>query len=330
MSKSRGNGVAPERIVDEYGADTARLFILSAARPEKDFDWREEGVRSAHALLQTVYDLAVSHVDSAGDRGGAEAIGGQPAEYVDREISATVAETTTEFANLRFNRGLQSVRDLVSLLRRYRRFTDAWQDAGPGPNPAIDPAVFERGVATVAKLLAPVAPHVAEEVWAVLGRESLVAEADWPTAGPPADHDLARRLVENTREDVRSILDVADIAEPDRIRVVVAPEWKHRAHEIALDAEDDVVGAVMANEAFRERGEAAAEFAKDLAAEAKSLGPRLPPERERAALERAAWLLRDEFDAAVEVLAADEVSEEAGSDPARDARPGRPAIEIEE
>ena len=88
------------------------------------------------------------------------------AEYVAREIEATVEKATTEYEDFRFNHALQAVRELVSLVRRYRDETTP------------DPAVVERGVETVTKLLAPVAPHVAEEMWDELGGEGLVAEAD--------------------------------------------------------------------------------------------------------------------------------------------------------
>ena len=95
------------------------------------------------------------------------------------------------------------------------------------------------------------------------------------------------------------------------------------ARTVTSDA-DNLVGAVMGDERFREHGEAAADFAKDLAAEREALAETLDPEAERAALERAAWLIEREFGAGVTVLAADEAGEFAG-----DARPGRPAIRID-
>lgn len=189
---------------------------------------------------------------------------------------------------------------------------------------APDEDAVTEALETTAKLLAPVAPHVAEELWELLGGEGLVAEAAWPTGSPPPDYDLERRLVESTREDIRDIVDVADIADPERVEVAVAPAWKHRAADLARDAEGDVVGAVMADEDLRERGEAAADFAKTLAGSGR-VDEYLDPDRERAALERAAWLIRREFGAEVTVYGA----AEAPGDLARDAEPGRPAIDIQ-
>jgi leucyl-tRNA synthetase len=313
MSKSRGNGVSPQRIIDEYGADTARLFIMEAAQPEKEFAWSAEGVQSAHRFLQNAYELAEEFADgevvtkSAGDDAGV-------ADYVGREIDAIIARATEEYENFRFNHALQAVRELISLLRRYREHTDP------------DAETFERGLVAAVKLLAPVAPHVGEEVWDLLGNEGLLAKADWPAADAPEEYDVESRLVENTREDVRDIVETVGIADPETITLAVAPEWKHRAHEIAMNADGNVVGTVMGDEQLRQQGEDAADFAKDLAAESEALDEQLSPEREREALERAAWLLEREFGADVVVRSADE----ADPDLAGEAEPGRPAIDIAE
>ena len=314
MSSSSGNVVSPRPFVEEYGADTARLFMMNAAQPEKDFDWTEEGARSAHQFLQNVYRLTRSFAEGETDGRAAEEGDGAAtdpiAEYVARETAATAATATEEFGRFRFNHALQAVRELVSLVRQYRDAT------------AADGDTVAEALETTAKLLAPIAPHVAEELWELLGGEGLVAEAAWPTGSPPADYDLERRLVENTREDVRDIVDVADITDPERVDIAVSPAWKHRAADIARDA-GDVVGAVMADEDLRERGEAAADFAKTLAGSGR-VDEHLDPDRERAALERAAWLVEREFGAEVTVHGPGDDEELAS-----DAEPGRPAIDIQ-
>ena len=315
MSSSTGNVVSPRPFVEEYGADTARLFMMNAAQPEKDFDWTEEGARSAHQFLQNVYRLtrAVAEggiaVETADD--GSEGAEGDPvAEYVARETAATAATATEEFEQFRFNHALQGVRELVSLVRQYRDATTPDEDT------------VTEALETTAKLLAPVAPHVAEELWDLLDGEGLVAEAAWPTGSPPVGYDLERRLVENTREDIRDIVDVADIADPERVDIAVSPAWKHRAADLAREADGDVVGAVMADEDLRERGEAAADFAKTLAGSGR-VDEYLDPDREKGALERAAWLVEREFGAEVTVYGAEDDEELAS-----DAEPGRPAIDI--
>ncbi|WP_158058243.1 leucine--tRNA ligase [Halorussus halophilus] len=312
MSKSGDNGVSPQRIIDEYGADTARLFIMEAAQPEKEFAWSPEGVQSAHSFLQNVYKLVEEYADGEVSA-DAEPSDHAVSEYVARELDATVAKATDEFEAFRFNHALQAVREMISLLRRYREYTTP------------DADTFERGLRIAVKLLSPVAPHVAEEAWNRLGEDGLVAEADWPAADAPDDYDTERQLVENTREDVRDIVDTVGIEDPQTITLAVAPEWKHRAHEIAMNADGNVVGTIMGDEELREVGSNAADFAKDLAAKSEALDEQLSPEREREALERAAWLLEREFGADVVVQDADADSNLAGK-----AAPGRPAIDIAE
>jgi leucyl-tRNA synthetase (EC 6.1.1.4) len=304
-----GNVVSPRPFVDSYGADTGRLFMLDAAQPEKDFDWTDEGAQSAHDFLQNVYGLAVAYAEGEVNTGD----GGAIDEYVAREIDGAAATATEEFEQFRFNHALQEVRDLVSLLRRYADHTEPRAET------------FERGLETVTKLLAPVAPHTAEEVWHELGNSSLVATAEWPPTDTPAGYDTARLLVENTREDVRDIVDVAGIEEPRTIEIAVAPDWKHYARQRARELDGNVVGQLMGDERLQAHGEAAADYAKSLAG-AGHLDEQLPPEREREALARASWLLEREFDAETTVYGPDEAPENLVSE----ATPGRPGIRIEE
>ena len=317
MSKSKGNVVSPQRIVDEYGADTARLFMLRAAQPERDFDWSEEGVRSTHRFLTRLKRLVEGY--AAGDvatADGRDADRDTVDDYVADEIDAAVAIAGAEYDDLTFNVALREAADLVGTLRSYREHADP------------HPATYERGLDVAVRLLAPVVPHLAEELWETLGRDGFVAEADWPTATVDRDTvERRRRLVENTREDVRDIVDVAGIDDPERIRVVVAPDWKYDALEIAIDSDaDDLIPELMAHDHIRERGDAAASYGQDLQAEREALTRTLPGDDEYAALRAAAWLIEREFDAPVTV----ERAADADPDVARKAEPGRPAIDIEE
>jgi len=311
MSKSKGNVVSPQRIVDEYGADTARLFMMSAALPEKDFDWSEKGVESNHAFVRRLH-RTVEGFDPDGDGGQNRPV----EEYVEREIDATLENAADDYDKFRFNRATRAVKDLLSTLEAYDEHVDE-----------VDTATFERGLRAVVVALSPVAPHVAEELWDGMGDGGLVAETDWPETEAPGRYGKERRLVENTREDVREIRDVAGIENPQKVRVVVAPEWKHRALELALGVEGDgdVIGTIMSEDEVRQHGDDAADYGGFLAKNHRSLEAELGPEREKKTLERARWLFEKEFDAEVVV----EGAEESESERAPKARPGKPAIEIE-
>ncbi|PSQ07807.1 leucine--tRNA ligase [Halobacteriales archaeon QS_6_71_20] len=316
MSKSKGNTVSPQRIVGEYGADTARLFMMQAARPDTAFDWSEEGVRSTHRFLGRLAETVRSFVDRESEPAGDD---DPTAAYVRSEVDAAVAVATENFDDLGFDLATREAQSLVATLRGYREYVDE-----------VHAPTVERGLQVALRLLAPVAPHLTEELYAELNGEDagLLVDAEWPTADVDTDEARRRRqLVENTRDDVRNIVDVAGIEDPDRVDVVVAPEWKHEALAVALDSDaDNLVGELMGRPEIQRHGSDAADYAKDLQAEREALRPALSPEHEREALEAAAWLVEREFGAPVRVLAA----EEADDDVASTAEPGRPAIEIVE
>ncbi|QZP37009.1 leucine--tRNA ligase [Halobaculum magnesiiphilum] len=324
MSKSKGNTVSPQRIVDEYGADTARLFMMQAARPDTAFDWSEEGVKSTHRFLGRLADTVRSFAGS--DAGGVDAGGAggdddtdPAARYVRSEVDAAVAVATENFDDLGFDLATREAQQLVGTLRSYRAYVDE-----------VHAPTFDRGLTVALKLLAPVAPHLTEELYAELtgDGEGMLVDADWPTAEVDTDEaEKRRQLVENTREDVRNIVDVAGIDDPERVDVVVAPEWKHEALAIAIDSDaDNLVGELMQTPEIQRHGSAASDYAKDLQAEREALRPALAPDREHEALEAAAWLIEREFEAPVRVLSA----EEADDAVANKAEPGRPAIDIAE
>ncbi|NLV09010.1 leucine--tRNA ligase [Halomicrobium mukohataei] len=311
MSKSKGNVVSPQNIVEEYGADTARLFMMQAARPERDFDWKDEGVASSHRFLTRLYDAVEAYVESppAGEAGDVT-------DYVRREIDRVTAIADESYANLTFTEALRETRELLSLLDRYAEATEPHAET------------VEAALSTIVRLLAPVAPHVTEELWAKLtdADEGFVAEADWPTADGDLDrHQLERQLVEDTREDVRQIVDVADIEDPNHVEIAVAPEWKFEAHAIAREFDgDNLVGEIMSDERFRGE-DGAPDYAKDLQAELQTLTETLDAATEAEVLARARWLIAEEFDAEVTVRA----GEDADPELVRKAEPGRPAINIE-
>ena len=323
MSKSKGNVVSPQRIVEEYGADTARLFMLQAAQPTRDFDWSEEGVRSTHQFLTrlaTLVEHATAHETTAPTAAAAATADGHDHdhdavdEYVESEIDAAVVIAGTEYDDLTFNVALREAQGLVRTLRRYH-------DTGNAT-----PAVLERGLSVAVRLLAPVAPHLTEELWELLGHEGFIVEADWPSA--TADRDTVerrRRLVEKTREDVRDIIDVAGIEDPERIDVITAPAWKYDALDIALESSaENLIGELMAESHIREHGDAAASYGSELQANREALTASLSGEAEYDALCAAAWLIEREFDAPVRVKRAVDADEETTAH----AAPGRPAIDI--
>ena len=305
MSKSGGNVVAPH----EYGPETTRLFVLSAAHPEQDFEWTAKDVSAAYDLQQQVHGLAAD----VGDRDSFRDSREPHDEYLARELDRTVLAAAEDYDRFRFHQAVTEVRRLADLLGQYRAYDT--------PNEAV----YRRALRALARLVAPVTPYLAEEVWNMLRGGGLVVEADWPSLETDVDSYAAERdLVRTLRADVRDIVDVAGLEDPDHIEVALAPAWKYRAHRLAREADPDaaIVGLLMDDEEVGSHGEPARAYAEELQRRARELEPALDADTERDVLERAAWLLRDEFGAEVTVHRA----EDGGM--AEKAEPGKPAIHI--
>jgi len=308
MSKSKGNDVAPH----EYGAETTRLFVLSAAHPGQDFEWTATDVSNAYEFQQEVYGMVDEFASGEGRSAGRTE--SQPHDaYLEREIDRTIAAVTDEYDRFRFHRVVTEIEQFAQLLRRYREYQTPYRFA------------YSRGLRVLAKLLVPLAPYLAEELWSMLDGKGLIAAADWPTPLQELpDYRTERELVRTTLDDVREITEVVDITDPDEIELVVAPAWSYRVYERARDVAPDgpVVGTVMEDDDVPGT-DAAAEYAAELADRAGGFEPVLSPERELTVLEQATWLFTDEFGADVTVRPADPDGEYADT-----ARPNKPAIHI--
>ena len=309
MSTTTGNVITPH----EYGPETTRLFVLSAAHPRQDFEWTAKDVGSAYDFQQQLYGM----IEAFADRGPGRTNRRPRDEYLDRAIDRTIAAATGEFEAFRFHRAIGEIRSLAGLLGQYR-------DAGEPHE-----GVYRRGLETLAALIEPITPYLAEELWNMLRCDGLAVEADWPeSAADTEDYRIERALVDRTREDVRDICEVAGIDDPERITFVVAPAWKFRAYEAVRRADPDeaVVSRALEDDLVAEHREEAGSYLADLEERRRSLEPVLDPERERTLLERAGWLFRGEFDATIAVESADSVEEE---ELAGRADPGKPAIHID-
>ncbi len=157
MSKSKRNTIDPEPIVAKYGADAVRWFMLSDSPPERDLEWSEAGIEGAARFVQRVWRLAgsVTEAEGADQRIGAQ---DQPGDRRGRDRRSMPSSST----------------------RRWPRFMNsprAIEKAAPS-------ASRNRAIDTLVRLIAPMAPHLAEECWAALGRDGLVADAAWPEFDP--------------------------------------------------------------------------------------------------------------------------------------------------
>jgi len=176
MSKSKKNVVDPDNIISAYGADTARWFMLSDTPPERDIEWTAGGVDGAHRFLQRIWRL-VREVAAKGASAGTPAPANMSAEAegLRRASHKTIVGVTSAIEKLRFNTAVAQIYELANAL------SAALQAAGAQPKDDMRFALRE-AAEILARVSAPMVPHLAEECWTVLGHGTLLAEEPWPVA----------------------------------------------------------------------------------------------------------------------------------------------------
>ncbi|MBR45998.1 MAG: leucine--tRNA ligase [Rhodospirillaceae bacterium] len=164
MSKSKRNVVDPEEIIESYGADTARLFMLSDSPPERDLEWSDTGIKGAWRYLGTLWRM----VEELGAGGGKPAADGGEAPDTQRAIHGAISGVTGDLEKFHFNRAVARIRQLTNELAEGKR------------DSAAEQAAYRFGLEIVLRLLAPMTPHICAELWARLGREENLFNMPWP------------------------------------------------------------------------------------------------------------------------------------------------------
>ncbi|GAB1361409.1 hypothetical protein MASR1M32_06450 [Rhodobacter sp.] len=162
MSKSKKNVVDPMHIIASYGADTARWFVMSDSPPERDVEWTASGAEAAYKHLSRVWGLSARIADMPADHKGAAD------DELARATARAVEEVTRSIDTFAFNKAIAALYGFSNAISRADASTAVAQDA----------------IRTLARLMSPMTPHLAEEIWATHAGTGLCAEAPWPSADP--------------------------------------------------------------------------------------------------------------------------------------------------
>jgi len=178
MSKSKGNVVDPDEIIQNYGADTARLFILFAAPPAKDLEWNSQGVEGCYRFLKRVwriFDDFLSDIKEAGSIPKGYETSSKELRELRRITHVTIGRVTDDIqTRMQFNTAIAAVMEFVNHLYAFR---DNWflKDNSDGAR-----AIVRESFDTLILLLSPFAPHIAEEMWSLLGHKTSIVQVEWP------------------------------------------------------------------------------------------------------------------------------------------------------
>ncbi|HEY4126258.1 MAG TPA: class I tRNA ligase family protein, partial [Rhizomicrobium sp.] len=198
MSKSKKNVVAPETIIDDYGADTIRWFMLSDTPPERDIEWTEAGAEGCWRFVQRIWRLATESENLSAPGTKIEKAEGKNLE-LRQATHRAIAAVTDDLAALRFNRAVARVYELANAI---------------GAAEAADGAVRREALETLVLLIGPMMPHLAESAWESLGHKTPVIETPWPKADPALIESNSVTMAVQVNGKLRGTIDVTkDMAE---------------------------------------------------------------------------------------------------------------------
>ncbi|MGR6035155.1 MAG: leucine--tRNA ligase [Candidatus Nitrosoglobus sp.] len=184
MSKSKGNTVDPQALIERYGADTARLFIMFAAPPEQSLEWSESGVEGAYRFLRRLWRVVAAHIAQGPALASVLEVKALTAEQ--KSLRAKVHETIAKVSDdigrrYTFNTAIAAVMELMNTLAK---FDDNSPQGQAGRQEALEAVVL---------LLSPITPHICHRLWRELGHEEAIIDVSWPEANPEA---LAKEEIE--------------------------------------------------------------------------------------------------------------------------------------
>ncbi len=208
MSKSLKNVIDPDYLVEEYGADTARLFCLFASPPEKDLEWNDQGVEGSFRFLGRVWRVVIDYLDDIKEVepfDGREELEGD-IRNLRRKTHQTIKRVTHDIEErFHFNTAISAVMELVNML---------YQVKYPDGSDAKAFSVVRETVENIIILLAPIVPHIAEELWEVLGKSKKLSDVPWPDYEDAVVAEEKITIVVQINGKLRSRI-VVDADEPD-------------------------------------------------------------------------------------------------------------------
>ncbi|WP_338589604.1 leucine--tRNA ligase [Shewanella khirikhana] len=209
MSKSKNNGIDPQVMVEKYGADTVRLFMMFASPPELTLEWQESGVEGAHRFIKRLWKLASEYSAAPAIEALDVAALNADQKALRRELHKTIAKVTDDLGRRQmFNTAVAAVMELMNHLQK------------ASLESAQDKALMNEALSAVVRLLYPIAPHVCFNLWHELGNSSAIEDAGWPATDESALVEDSKLIVVQVNGKVRAKLTVAADATKEQVEAL--------------------------------------------------------------------------------------------------------------
>lgn len=219
MSKSKGNTVDPQPLLDKYGADTVRLFMMFAAPPEQSLEWSDTGVEGASRFLKRLWKLASTHINE----GDAPALDASSLTDTQRElrrkIHLTIDKVNDDIGRrYTFNTAIAAVMELMNALSK----SDLSE--------SNDHTIMREGIETATLLLAPIVPHITDALWIALGHDDPLINATWPTSDPEALEQNTIEIVIQVNGKLRSKISIDKNTDKEQIEALALADENVKRH----------------------------------------------------------------------------------------------------
>ena len=216
MSKSKGNTVDPQPLIEKYGADTVRLFILFAAPPDQSLEWNDEGVDGAARFLKRLWKLVATHVTQQSTIAAldADALSSEQKD-IRRKLHETIAKVSDDVGRRHtFNTAISAVMELMNELAKFD------DDSEQGC------AVVREAIEGIVLLLSPIVPHITQQLWNDLGHDELLADVPWPACDKSAMVRDEIELVVQVNGKLRSKINVSANADKESVEASALADEK--------------------------------------------------------------------------------------------------------
>ncbi|MDT7910526.1 MAG: class I tRNA ligase family protein [Thermocrinis sp.] len=217
MSKSKANTVDPEDMVNSYGADTVRLYILFAGPVEKDFEWTEEGLQGAHRFLKRLWSFFHENLESLRDlqytREELSKVEGK-AKDVRRKAHQTLKKYLQDMEELSFNTAIAGIMELLNALQDFKPETQA------------DYKVLKEALELILFMLYPITPHICEELWNELGNQRLMVFYTFPQPDPEALKEEEVEVAVQVNGKLKAVIKVPIDAQEDTVKSIALAQEK--------------------------------------------------------------------------------------------------------
>ncbi|MFW9936266.1 MAG: leucine--tRNA ligase [Candidatus Thorarchaeota archaeon] len=315
MSKSLGNTVDPIGIMNKFGADAARFFILFGASPKSGLEWSDEGVDFAFKFIKNTFQLLSEPIkDIRTDKNIIDTL-------MKYNLNNTIKRITESFEKIEIRDAVNEIIQLTSELNRYKMG-------------GINKKVFEDCREKLTLLLHPIAPHMTEEIWQFLGKESYLSLTSWPRYDKnylTADNDYKWKLLSNTLDSINHILLIIKKENFKEINMIVADNWKFNFMSRLLSLieqtkdQKEIIKILMTEKMFKPHGKI---IAQTVGKVLKNLGkyPQSPltADKEFEFFNEVKPIFERKYDCKINI----EHEKESKGEKASQALPGRPALII--